>query len=244
VPVIPTLVNTRVTSRNPWTSPSGKRPTAPGSSGLASEHWLWWPHAIVFSLGRLGTNRRQLEAERHCHDGRHGVSAPLEICEQRDTKGLYAKARAGEIKEFTGISASYEPPLQPEIELPTGHQNRRRVCRHHPRSVECFERRSSLTPDEKPGQSSQARQPPSKNPRSVVTSNRFDHDPKTVQAKITRFCSGLLTVSAARSYESGTRKHPAEMPANRYSGRTMGNTRELAHYSLTVSKSSVVNSSL
>jgi adenylylsulfate kinase-like enzyme len=46
----------------------------------------------------------------------------LEICEQRDTKGLYAKARAGEIKEFTGISASYEPPLQPEIELPTGHQ--------------------------------------------------------------------------------------------------------------------------
>jgi len=50
------------------------------------------------------------------------LNAPLEICEQRDTKGLYAKARAGEIKEFTGISAPYEPPLQPEIELPTGHQ--------------------------------------------------------------------------------------------------------------------------
>jgi bifunctional enzyme CysN/CysC len=47
------------------------------------------------------------------------VNAPVEICEQRDPKGLYAKARSGEIKEFTGISAPYEPPLQPEIELHT-----------------------------------------------------------------------------------------------------------------------------
>jgi adenylylsulfate kinase len=43
----------------------------------------------------------------------------LEVCEQRDLKGLYAKARRGEIKEFTGISAPYEVPLQPEIELHT-----------------------------------------------------------------------------------------------------------------------------
>ncbi len=47
------------------------------------------------------------------------VNAPLEICEQRDPKGLYAKARAHEIKEFTGISAPYEPPPRPEIELRT-----------------------------------------------------------------------------------------------------------------------------
>jgi adenylyl-sulfate kinase len=47
------------------------------------------------------------------------VNAPVEVCEQRDPKGLYAKARAGEIKEFTGISAPYEVPLKPEIELPT-----------------------------------------------------------------------------------------------------------------------------
>ncbi len=47
------------------------------------------------------------------------VNAPLEVCEQRDPKGLYAKARAHQIKEFTGISAPYEPPLEPEIELPT-----------------------------------------------------------------------------------------------------------------------------
>jgi len=47
------------------------------------------------------------------------VNAPIEICEQRDPKGLYAKARAGEIKKFTGVSAPYEPPEKPEIELPT-----------------------------------------------------------------------------------------------------------------------------
>ncbi len=47
------------------------------------------------------------------------VNAPLETCEQRDPKGLYAKARANEIKEFTGISAPYEAPLNPELELRT-----------------------------------------------------------------------------------------------------------------------------
>lgn len=47
------------------------------------------------------------------------VSAPIEICEQRDAKGLYAKARAGEIKDFTGVSAPYEPPISPELELRT-----------------------------------------------------------------------------------------------------------------------------
>jgi bifunctional enzyme CysN/CysC len=47
------------------------------------------------------------------------VNAPLEVCERRDPKGLYAKARAREIKEFTGISAPYEAPAKPEIELRT-----------------------------------------------------------------------------------------------------------------------------
>jgi adenylyl-sulfate kinase len=47
------------------------------------------------------------------------VNAPLEVCEQRDVKGLYAKARANQIKEFTGISAPYEAPERPEIELRT-----------------------------------------------------------------------------------------------------------------------------
>jgi adenylyl-sulfate kinase len=47
------------------------------------------------------------------------VDAPLDICEQRDPKGLYAKARANEVKEFTGISAPYEPPTKPELHLHT-----------------------------------------------------------------------------------------------------------------------------
>jgi len=47
------------------------------------------------------------------------VSTPLEICEQRDRKGLYKKARAGEIKEFTGISDPYEAPRHAELEIDT-----------------------------------------------------------------------------------------------------------------------------
>ena len=47
------------------------------------------------------------------------VNAPLTVCESRDPKGLYAKARANEIRDFTGISAPYEPPANPELELPT-----------------------------------------------------------------------------------------------------------------------------
>ena len=43
------------------------------------------------------------------------VNAPLEVCENRDTKGLYAMARAGEIRAFTGIDDPYEEPLNPEI---------------------------------------------------------------------------------------------------------------------------------
>jgi adenylylsulfate kinase len=46
--------------------------------------------------------------------------ASLSVCEQRDVKGLYAKARQGEIKDFTGISSPYEPPLSPELTLDTG----------------------------------------------------------------------------------------------------------------------------
>jgi adenylylsulfate kinase len=47
------------------------------------------------------------------------VSTPIEVCESRDVKGLYAQARAGEIKGFTGIDDPYEPPLNPEINCPT-----------------------------------------------------------------------------------------------------------------------------
>ena len=47
------------------------------------------------------------------------VDTPLEVCEERDPKGLYAKARTGEIPNFTGISDPYEPPENPEIVIKT-----------------------------------------------------------------------------------------------------------------------------
>ena len=47
------------------------------------------------------------------------VQAPVSVCEERDPKGLYKKARAGEIPEFTGISAPYEEPQKPELMIPT-----------------------------------------------------------------------------------------------------------------------------
>ena len=50
------------------------------------------------------------------------INAPLEVCEARDTKGFYKRARAGEIKEYTGISSPYEPPRSPELEIRTADQ--------------------------------------------------------------------------------------------------------------------------
>ena len=50
------------------------------------------------------------------------VDAPLEECERRDPKGLYRKARAGEIRNFTGVDAPYEPPLSPDVHLLSGGQ--------------------------------------------------------------------------------------------------------------------------
>ena len=47
------------------------------------------------------------------------INCPLEVCEQRDVKGLYAKARKGEIKKFTGIDAPFENPIKPSLEIRT-----------------------------------------------------------------------------------------------------------------------------
>jgi len=47
------------------------------------------------------------------------INTPLEVCEARDVKGLYAKARKGEIKDFTGIDAPYEEPVDPDFEIRT-----------------------------------------------------------------------------------------------------------------------------
>ena len=50
------------------------------------------------------------------------VDAPLEVCEGRDPKGLYRKARAGEISAFTGVDAPYEPPSRPDVVLRTAEE--------------------------------------------------------------------------------------------------------------------------
>jgi adenylylsulfate kinase len=47
------------------------------------------------------------------------INCPLEICEERDVKGLYANARRGEIKDFTGIDSPFEAPLKADVELLT-----------------------------------------------------------------------------------------------------------------------------
>jgi adenylylsulfate kinase len=51
------------------------------------------------------------------------INAPLATCEERDVKGLYAKARKGEIKDFTGVNAPFEAPANPDLELKTDEQH-------------------------------------------------------------------------------------------------------------------------
>ena len=47
------------------------------------------------------------------------VNCPIEVCEERDVKGLYAKARRGELKNFTGIDSPFEEPTDPDLEINT-----------------------------------------------------------------------------------------------------------------------------
>lgn len=63
------------------------------------------------------------------------VSAPLDICEQRDPKGLYRKARTGEIRGFTGIDSPYEEPQAPEIILRTGESSIQDCVEHLTRQI-------------------------------------------------------------------------------------------------------------
>src|ERR687894_769951 len=70
--------------------------------------------------------RETRDEARELMDGRFievYVQASLETCEERDVKGLYAKARSGEIKEFTGISDPYEEPTNPEVTVETEQQS-------------------------------------------------------------------------------------------------------------------------
>jgi adenylyl-sulfate kinase len=72
------------------------------------------------------------------------VDAPLDVCESRDTKGLYKKARAGQIPEFTGISAPYEPPEKPELTL---HTDRETVQESASRVLDLLIQRGLVRPE-------------------------------------------------------------------------------------------------
>lgn len=72
------------------------------------------------------------------------VNAPLAVCEQRDVKGLYKKARAGEIKQFTGIDDPYEPPLNPEVECRTDLET---LAESVQKVLDCLTTRGYLQPD-------------------------------------------------------------------------------------------------
>jgi len=77
--------------------------------------------AVVAAIAPYEAAREDARAlvEKHGRFVLVHLSTPLEVCEQRDVKGLYAKARAGEIPEFTGVSDPYEPPARAELTLDT-----------------------------------------------------------------------------------------------------------------------------
>jgi bifunctional enzyme CysN/CysC len=79
------------------------------------------------------------------------ISTPLEICEQRDPKSLYKKARAGEIKEFTGIDSPYEPPVEPMLELRTDLLSREQALDHLLKLATTLSHRDTLAGEESAG---------------------------------------------------------------------------------------------
>lgn len=85
---------------------------------------LFCQHGVIALTAFISPYRADRDRVRAIHEPSDFievfVDAPLEVCERRDPRGLYAKARLGQIPEFTGISAPYEPPLNPDLVLDTG----------------------------------------------------------------------------------------------------------------------------
>jgi len=89
---------------------------------------LFCAAGIIALTAFVSPYRRDRDSVRQCieQSGSSGdfvevfVDTPIDICEQRDPKGLYKKARAGELKSFTGIDDPYEAPLNPELTLASG----------------------------------------------------------------------------------------------------------------------------
>jgi bifunctional enzyme CysN/CysC len=80
---------------------------------------------LVVAVPVISPYRADREQARTAHEAARipffevWVSTPIEVCEQRDPKGMYARARAGEITSFTGVDAPYEPPSRPDLVLDT-----------------------------------------------------------------------------------------------------------------------------
>jgi len=78
-------------------------------------------HGVVVLCSLISPYRAARDEVRARHLGRFFevyVSTPPEVCAQRDVKGLYARARSGEVTGMTGVDDPYEPPLAPELEVP------------------------------------------------------------------------------------------------------------------------------
>jgi bifunctional enzyme CysN/CysC len=75
--------------------------------------------AVSAFISPYRSDRDRLRAAHAGYFSEIYVNAPLEVCESRDPKGLYKRARRGELADFTGISAPYEPPLAADLELRT-----------------------------------------------------------------------------------------------------------------------------
>jgi bifunctional enzyme CysN/CysC len=74
---------------------------------------------ITAFISPYRADRDRIRAAHSGHFFEIFINAPLHVCESRDAKGLYRRARTGEVKDFTGVSAPYEPPLRADLELLT-----------------------------------------------------------------------------------------------------------------------------
>jgi adenylyl-sulfate kinase len=77
---------------------------------------------IAAFISPYRADRERIRARHPAHFHEIYLDAPIEVCEQRDPKGLYRQARAGALKQFTGVSAPYEPPENADLTLHTGAQ--------------------------------------------------------------------------------------------------------------------------
>ena len=108
----------RLTSRDLGFSQSDRIENIRRMGQLAKEHVCRGKYVVVAAISPYREARNQVRAL--FSPGQFievFIDTPLAICETRDPKGLYRKARAGEIQEFTGIDSPFEPPLNPEVHL-------------------------------------------------------------------------------------------------------------------------------